>query len=78
MWPQTPEGRLQYMVDIVNTVKKAPHGLSVMYWAPERDVWSPDGSPGPAVSVLDQLTTLTNVRRAMPRVPSARDPLTVA
>jgi arabinogalactan endo-1,4-beta-galactosidase len=60
LWAETPEGRLQYMVDIVNTVKKAPHGLSVMYWAPERDVWNDDGSPGPAVSVLEHLTTLTN------------------
>jgi arabinogalactan endo-1,4-beta-galactosidase len=72
MWPQTPEGRLQYMVDVVNTVKKAPHGLSVMYWAPERDVWSPDGSPGPAVTVLDHVTTLTN--RPASHVPSAVSP----
>ena len=60
LWPETPEGRLQYMVDIVNTVKKAPHGLGVMYWAPEREAWNDDGSPGPVVSVLDHLTTLTN------------------
>jgi arabinogalactan endo-1,4-beta-galactosidase len=60
LWPQTPEGRLQFMVDLVNTVKNAPRGLGVMYWAPERDVWNGDGSPGPAVFVLDNLTTLTN------------------
>jgi arabinogalactan endo-1,4-beta-galactosidase len=60
LWPETPEGRLQYMVDIVNTVRKAPHGLGVMYWAPEWDVWNADGSPGPAVSVLEDLTILTN------------------
>lgn len=48
------------MVDIVNTVKKAPYGLGVIYWAPERDIWNDDGSPGPAVSVLDYLTILTN------------------
>jgi arabinogalactan endo-1,4-beta-galactosidase len=58
LWPVTPEGRLQFMVDLVNTVKQAPRGLGVMYWAPERDVWNSDGSPGPAVSVMDFLTTL--------------------
>ena len=60
LWPETPEGRLQFMVDIVNTVKKAPHGLGVMYWAPEKEAWNDDGSPGPVVFVLDDLTTLTN------------------
>jgi len=60
LWPQTPEGRLQYMVDVVNTVKRAPHGLGVFYWAPEREGWNADGTPGPVVSVLDQLTILTN------------------
>jgi hypothetical protein len=30
LWPETPEGRLQFMVDIVNTIKKAPRGLGVM------------------------------------------------
>ena len=59
MWPVTPEGRLQFMVDLVNTVKKASHGLGVMYWAPERDLWNDDGSPGPAVLTLDHLTALT-------------------
>jgi arabinogalactan endo-1,4-beta-galactosidase len=59
-WPQTPDGRLQFMADLINTVKKAPRGISVMYWAPERDVWNEDGSPGPAVFVLDRLATLTN------------------
>jgi arabinogalactan endo-1,4-beta-galactosidase len=57
-WPVTPEGRLQFMVDLVNTVKKAPGGLGVMYWAPERDLWNEDGSPAPAVFTLDQLTRL--------------------
>ena len=60
LWPQTPEGRLQFMADIVNTIKQAPHGIGVMYWAPEREAWNTDGSPGPVVSVLDHLTTLTN------------------
>ncbi|OYV66494.1 MAG: hypothetical protein B7Z72_11245, partial [Gemmatimonadetes bacterium 21-71-4] len=53
MWPLTPQGRLQFMVDLVNTVKKAPNGLGVMYWAPEYDLWNQDGSPGPAVFVMD-------------------------
>jgi arabinogalactan endo-1,4-beta-galactosidase len=48
------------MADIVNTVKRAPRGLGVMYWAPEWEGWNADGSPGPVVSVLDQLTALTN------------------
>lgn len=76
MWPETPEGRLQYMADLVNTVKKAPQGLGVMYWAPERDIWNADGSPGPAVSVMDQLTTLTNRRQVMSRRRSIREPPT--
>ena len=59
LWPETPEGRLQFMADIVNTVKKAPRGIGVMYWAPEREAWNEDGSPGPVVSVLDHLTELT-------------------
>jgi arabinogalactan endo-1,4-beta-galactosidase len=60
-WPVTPEGRLQFMADLVNTVRKAPRALAVMYWAPEWDFWNQDGSPGPAVFVLDRLTTLTNL-----------------
>ncbi|MHB1861775.1 MAG: glycosyl hydrolase 53 family protein [Gemmatimonadaceae bacterium] len=59
LWPVTPQGRLQFMVDIVNTVRKAPHGLGVMYWAPEYDLWNQDGSPGPAVFTLDHLQDLT-------------------
>jgi arabinogalactan endo-1,4-beta-galactosidase len=59
LWPETPEGRLQFMADIVNTVRKAPRGLGVMYWAPEWEAWNNDGSPGPVVSVLDQLTRLS-------------------
>jgi arabinogalactan endo-1,4-beta-galactosidase len=59
LWPETPEGRLQFMADIVNTVRKAPRGLGVMYWAPEREAWNDDGSPGPVVSVLDQLARLS-------------------
>ncbi len=47
------------MVDLVNTVKKAPRGLGAMYWAPECGVWNQDGSPGPAVFTLDSLNALT-------------------
>lgn len=59
LWPVTPQGRLQYMVDLVNTVKKAPNGLGVMDFAPERDFWNEDGTPGPVVFTLDNLSTLT-------------------
>jgi arabinogalactan endo-1,4-beta-galactosidase len=53
LWPITAEGRLQYMVDVVNTVRKASRGIAVMYWAPERDIWNQDGNPGPAVFVME-------------------------
>ena len=56
-WPITPEGRLRYIVDLVSTVRKAPRGLGVMYWAPERDAWNADGTPGPVVFALDKLAT---------------------
>jgi arabinogalactan endo-1,4-beta-galactosidase len=59
LWPVTPQGRLQYMVDVVNTVRKSPRGIGVFYWAPERDVWNVDGSPGPSVFTMDHLTSLT-------------------
>ncbi len=59
LWPLTPEGRLQFMVDLVNTVRAAPRGIGVQYWAPEFDLWNEDGSPGPAVFTLDHLTDLT-------------------
>lgn len=72
LWPETPDGRLQFMADLVNTVKKGPRGIAVMYWAPEWDIWNRDGSPGPAVSVLTQLTTLTN--RPASHAPSAAKP----
>jgi arabinogalactan endo-1,4-beta-galactosidase len=71
MWPETPEGRRQFM-DIVNTVRKAPRGLGVMYWAPERDIWNADGSPGPAVFTLDSLTALT--ARPASQAPTAVNP----
>jgi len=59
LWPQTPEGRLQFMADIINTVRKAPHGIGVMYWAPEWQAWNKDGSPGPVVDVMKELDALS-------------------
>ncbi len=58
LWPETQQGRLQFMVDLINTVKAAPNGLGVMYWAPEFGVWNRDGTPGPTVFVLDSLQAL--------------------
>jgi arabinogalactan endo-1,4-beta-galactosidase len=58
LWPVTPQGRLQFMVDLVKTVKKAPGGLGVIYWAPEYDLWNYDGTPAPAVFTLDNLSPL--------------------
>ena len=58
-WPETPEGRLQFMVDLVNTIKKAPRGIGAMYWAPEIEAWNEDGTPGPVVFTLDHLKDLT-------------------
>jgi arabinogalactan endo-1,4-beta-galactosidase len=60
LWPVTSEGRLQFMVDLVNTVRKTPNGLGVVYWAPERDLWNSDGTPGQAVFTLDYLNVLTS------------------
>jgi len=71
-WPETPEGRLQFMADIINTVKKAPRGIGVMYWAPEREAWNADGTPGPVVSVLDQLDKLK--ARPASHAPAAVNP----
>jgi arabinogalactan endo-1,4-beta-galactosidase len=58
LWPITPEGRLQFLVDLVNTLKAAPRGLGVQYWAPEFDLWNEDGSPGPTVFTLERLQEL--------------------
>jgi len=61
LWPGTPAGQLQFMVDLVNTVKRAG-GTGVFYWAPEgsrgNGMWNADGSPAPSVFVLDNLTKL--------------------
>ncbi len=57
LWPETPQGRLQFMADLINTVRAA-NGIGVMYWEPEWEVWNQDGTPGPAVFVLDSLDAL--------------------
>jgi arabinogalactan endo-1,4-beta-galactosidase len=72
LWPETPEGRLQFMADIINTVKKAPRGIGVMYWAPEHEAWNADGTPGPVVSVLDHLDELK--ARPASHAPAAVNP----
>jgi arabinogalactan endo-1,4-beta-galactosidase len=56
-WPVTPDGRLQFLAELINTVKSGPRGISVMYWAPEWDLWNADGTPGPAVGVLGRRGT---------------------
>jgi len=58
LWPVTPAGRLQFMADLIGTVRDAPGGAGVLYWAPERGVWNEDGTPGPSVFVLDSLASL--------------------
>lgn len=70
LWPINSEGRLQFMVDLVNTVRKSPRGVGVMYWAPERDAWNKDGTPGPVVFVLDSLASLA-------KPPSSHAPLSI-
>lgn len=58
LWPVTPEGRLQFLVALVKTVREAPNGLGVMYWAPEYDLWNVYATPAPAVFTLDSLNTI--------------------
>jgi arabinogalactan endo-1,4-beta-galactosidase len=69
-WPGTPQSQLQFMVDLVNTVKRAG-GMGVFYWAPEgrrgNGMWTSDGSPAPSILVLDNLETLrTNAASRLP------------
>jgi arabinogalactan endo-1,4-beta-galactosidase len=64
-WPGTPQGQLQFMVDLVNTVRRLPYGLGVFYWGPEgrgrgNGLWNSDGSPAPAIFVLDNINKLMN------------------
>jgi arabinogalactan endo-1,4-beta-galactosidase len=72
LWPITPQGRLQFLVDLTNTVRKAPRGIGIMYWAPERDLWNADGTPGPGVFVLDNLNVL--MKRPESHAPAAVNP----
>jgi len=69
LWPETPQGRLQFMADLIHTVQQAPGGRGVLYWAPEWEAWNDDGSPGPVVDVLRHVDEL----RARPasHVPAA-------
>lgn len=46
------------MVDLVNTARKAPDGLGVMYWVPEYALRNICATPGPAVFTLDSLKAL--------------------
>jgi arabinogalactan endo-1,4-beta-galactosidase len=72
LWPNTPEGQLQFMVDMVNIVRKGPKGAGVVYWSPERAIWNADGSAGPAVFTPDNLTKLT--KRPESHVPTEINP----
>jgi arabinogalactan endo-1,4-beta-galactosidase len=65
LWPGTPQGQLQFLADVISTVKDVPGGMGVYYWAPEgrtlgsgNSLWNSDGSPAPAVSVLENLSRL--------------------
>ena len=74
-WSGTPQGQLQYMADVVTTVKRN-HGLGVFYWGPEGrwgdGMWLPDGNPAPSIFVLDHLDELTE--NPSSRVPPASHP----
>ncbi len=63
LWPGSQQGQLQFMADLVNTVKRAG-GTGVFYWAPEgsrgNGMWNPDGTPAPSIFVMDNLTKLMN------------------
>ncbi len=62
LWPVTPEGRLQFLVALVRTVREAPNGLGVMYWAPEYDLWNVYATPAPALFTPDSLKATANDR----------------
>lgn len=64
-WPGTPQGQLQFMADLINTAKRLPYCQGVFYWAPEgrgrgNALWNSDGSPAPALLVLNNLNELMN------------------
>jgi arabinogalactan endo-1,4-beta-galactosidase len=76
-WPGTPQGQLQFMVDLVNTVKRAPNGAGVWVWAPEargggNGMWNADGTPAPSIFVLDHLEDLKS--NPMSRLPAPQSP----
>jgi arabinogalactan endo-1,4-beta-galactosidase len=75
LWPGSQDGQLQFMVDLVNTIQRAG-GTGCFYWAPEgswgNGLWNPDGSPAPAISVLDNLTKLMSSPAS--RLPAAPTP----
>jgi arabinogalactan endo-1,4-beta-galactosidase len=62
VWPASKDGQLQFMADLVNTVKRN-NGLGVFYWGPEgragNGMWNNDGSPAPSIFVMDHLKDLT-------------------
>ncbi|MBN2589319.1 MAG: glycosyl hydrolase 53 family protein [Sedimentisphaerales bacterium] len=64
-WPGTPQGQLQFMADLINTAKRFPYCQGVFYWAPEgrgrgNALWNSDGTPAPALLVLNNLEELKN------------------
>lgn len=72
-WPGTPQGQLQFLSDLINTVQRNG-GAAVNYWAPEAQgrgngLWKSDGSPAPAIMVMDQLKSLTT--QPASRLPTA-------
>lgn len=74
-WPGTPQGQLQYMADVINTVQRN-RGIGVFYWAPEGargdGMWNADGSPAPSIVVMDHLKDLAT--RPLSRIPRAPPP----
>jgi len=74
-WPGTPQGQLQYMADVINTVKRNK-GLGVFYWGPEGargdGMWNADGSPAPSIFVMDHLKDLST--SPLSRMPGAPQP----
>jgi hypothetical protein len=55
-----------------STVRAAPRGIGVHYWAPEFGLSNQDGSPGPAVYTMDHLQDLT--ARPASQAPAAVHP----
>lgn len=76
-WPGTPQGQLQFMVDIVNTVKRNG-GAGVLYWGPEGSrgdgMWNADGNPAPSIFVLDHLNDANLLSRPPSMMPEPARP----